>query len=140
MKTDIQKMAERAKKMISWNEITSTLNQIGFLESFDKPFVCLKTIHVDDIECIGLDQVVVDKIKEGMQHVSKVKSTILDEITIHNADDKTIVCTKILAEGKEEKKYNFSIKNIVCMNFMQVHKIVYIDVISKKYTKRNIHS
>jgi hypothetical protein len=133
----VQKIADKAKILKSWNDITSTLNQIGFLQSFDKPFVCLKTVNINDVGCIGLEQDVVDKIKEGMKNVSKVKSTILDEITIQSTDE-TIVCTKIFVQGKKELTFKFSVKDILNWNVIQVKKIVYVDVICKKYEKRNL--
>ena len=133
----MEQIANKAKILNSWNDITSMLNQIGFLESSGKPFVCLKTINIDDIESIGLEQVIIDKIKEGVKNVSKIKSTILDEITVRSTDT-TIVCTKMLVHGKKEISFSFTLDDILSMKIIQIKKTVYVDVISKKYKKRNL--
>ena len=99
--------------------------------------MCLKTINIDDIESIGLEQVIIDKIKEGVKNVSKIKSTILDEITVRSTDT-TIVCTKMLVHGKKEISFSFTLDDILSMKIIQIKKTVYVDVISKKYKKRNL--
>jgi hypothetical protein len=131
----IKSIANNIRNMKNWNDVISTLNQTEFLESPDRPFVCMRTVRADELDKIKLDRTIVDKIKERVNDVSRVLTTLIDEISVERTDD-SITCSKMFVQAKKELKISFNLKDILSWNFIRFDTVVYIDMLSKKYTKR----
>lgn len=132
----MQRIATEAKNLKNWNDVTAMLNQTVFLESLERPRASISTVNAKDIESGVTDKKVLDKIRNTLKDVSRVLTTIADSIEIECCDDK-IICTKIFVQAKKIVVVNLSWKHILRLNVINIDTVLYIDTITKIYTKRN---
>lgn len=133
----IQYIVKRAKELKKWDDITAMLNQTVFLESLERPRVSVFTVNTNEIDFDSdiIDAKVLHKIKNTLKKVPRVLTTIVDSVEVDCDDDK-IICTKIFVQAKKKIVVKFNWKHIIRMNIISSNTVLYIDTITRVYTKR----
>ena len=135
----MQRVAREARNLKKWDDVTAMLNQTVFLESLERPQVSIFTVNAEDIDFDSdvIDKKVLHKIKSTLKNVSRVLTTIADSTEIECCGDK-ITCTKIFVQARKKVVVNLSWKHIIRFNIININTVLYIDTITKIYTKRTI--